>query len=99
MDGVLYCKPHFEQLFKESGNYSKNFQTGPSLSLSVLFCFTLFQNPHFYDLHVLMIIHITTSGKSEKANEHLVMNIQFSKIPLLFPKNVFVSHLILTFFN
>ncbi|KAB2002897.1 hypothetical protein ES319_D11G095300v1 [Gossypium barbadense] len=27
MDGVLYCKPHFEQLFKESGNFSKNFQT------------------------------------------------------------------------
>ncbi|KFK35322.1 hypothetical protein AALP_AA5G269200 [Arabis alpina] len=28
MDGVLYCKTHFEQLFKESGNYSKNFHTG-----------------------------------------------------------------------
>ncbi|KAG9139547.1 hypothetical protein Leryth_019247 [Lithospermum erythrorhizon] len=28
MDGVHYCKPHFEQLFKESGNFSKNFQTG-----------------------------------------------------------------------
>ncbi|CAN8318750.1 unnamed protein product [Cochlearia groenlandica] len=28
MDGVLYCKTHFEQLFKESGNYTKNFQTG-----------------------------------------------------------------------
>ncbi|KAL1322232.1 LIM domain-containing protein PLIM2c-like [Arachis ipaensis] len=27
MDGVLYCKTHFEQLFKESGNFSKNFQT------------------------------------------------------------------------
>ncbi|XP_012477870.1 LIM domain-containing protein PLIM2b [Gossypium raimondii] len=27
MDGVLYCKPHFEQLFKESGNFSKNFLT------------------------------------------------------------------------
>ncbi|GMY09215.1 LIM domain-containing protein PLIM2b [Fagus crenata] len=27
MDGILYCKPHFEQLFKESGNFSKNFQT------------------------------------------------------------------------
>uniref|UniRef100_A0A7N0SZM4 LIM zinc-binding domain-containing protein n=1 Tax=Kalanchoe fedtschenkoi TaxID=63787 RepID=A0A7N0SZM4_KALFE len=27
MDGVLYCKHHFEQLFKESGNFSKNFQT------------------------------------------------------------------------
>ncbi|XP_047306577.1 LIM domain-containing protein PLIM2c-like [Impatiens glandulifera] len=28
MDGVLYCKTHFEQLFKQSGNFSKNFQTG-----------------------------------------------------------------------
>ncbi|KAL2335942.1 hypothetical protein Fmac_010388 [Flemingia macrophylla] len=25
MDGVLYCKTHFEQLFKESGNFNKNF--------------------------------------------------------------------------
>ncbi|KAH0874239.1 hypothetical protein HID58_071601 [Brassica napus] len=23
-----HCKAHFEQLFKESGNFSKNFQTG-----------------------------------------------------------------------
>ncbi|KAH7690814.1 Regulatory protein MLP and related LIM proteins protein [Dioscorea alata] len=30
MDGVLYCKPHFEQLFKETGNFSKNFQSGKS---------------------------------------------------------------------
>ncbi|XP_071717728.1 LIM domain-containing protein PLIM2c-like [Rutidosis leptorrhynchoides] len=30
MDGVLYCKTHFEQLFKESGNFSKNFQTSKS---------------------------------------------------------------------
>ncbi|KAL6513591.1 LIM domain-containing protein PLIM2b [Orobanche gracilis] len=28
MDGVLYCKTHFEQLFKECGNFSKNFQNG-----------------------------------------------------------------------
>ncbi|CAL1398914.1 unnamed protein product [Linum trigynum] len=27
MDGVLFCKTHFEQLFKESGNFSKNFQS------------------------------------------------------------------------
>ncbi|XP_074308176.1 LIM domain-containing protein WLIM2b-like [Silene latifolia] len=27
MEGVLYCKPHFEQLFKESGNFNKNFQS------------------------------------------------------------------------
>lgn len=25
MEGVLYCKPHFEQLFKQTGNYSKSF--------------------------------------------------------------------------
>ncbi|KAK3428695.1 LIM domain-containing protein PLIM2b [Eucalyptus grandis] len=30
MDGVLYCKTHFEQLYKESGNFSKNFQTAKS---------------------------------------------------------------------
>ncbi|XP_022924601.1 LIM domain-containing protein PLIM2c-like [Cucurbita pepo subsp. pepo] len=36
MDGVLYCKTHFEQLFKESGNFSKNFQTKPSEKQSEL---------------------------------------------------------------
>ncbi|KAL0339413.1 UNVERIFIED_CONTAM: LIM domain-containing protein PLIM2a [Sesamum angustifolium] len=35
MDGVLYCKPHFEQLFKESGNFSKNFQTEGHLASSL----------------------------------------------------------------
>lgn len=30
MEGVLYCKPHFEQLFRESGNYTKNFQSPKS---------------------------------------------------------------------
>ncbi|KAG1355104.1 putative LIM domain-containing protein WLIM2b [Cocos nucifera] len=28
MDGVLYCKPHFEQLFKETGSFTKKFPTG-----------------------------------------------------------------------
>ncbi|CAL9163920.1 unnamed protein product, partial [Musa hybrid cultivar] len=28
MDGILYCKPHFEQLFKESGSFTKKFPTG-----------------------------------------------------------------------
>ncbi|KAK8651391.1 hypothetical protein V6N13_140993 [Hibiscus sabdariffa] len=27
MEGVVYCRPHFEQLFKESGNFNKNFQS------------------------------------------------------------------------
>ncbi|XP_022773077.1 LIM domain-containing protein WLIM2b-like isoform X1 [Durio zibethinus] len=30
MEGVLYCKPHFEQLFKETGCYAKKLQTGKS---------------------------------------------------------------------
>nr|KYP48718.1 Pollen-specific protein SF3 [Cajanus cajan] len=25
MEGVLYCKPHYEQLFKETGSFKKNF--------------------------------------------------------------------------
>ncbi|XP_071685753.1 LIM domain-containing protein PLIM2c-like [Rutidosis leptorrhynchoides] len=27
MDGILYCKTHFEQLFKETGNFNKHFPT------------------------------------------------------------------------
>ncbi|KAM0003194.1 putative transcription factor interactor and regulator LIM family [Helianthus debilis subsp. tardiflorus] len=38
-EGVLYCMPHFEQLFKESGNLNKNFT-------SRTFFFSLF----FYSL-------------------------------------------------
>ncbi|KAK1364442.1 putative Pollen-specific protein SF3 [Heracleum sosnowskyi] len=34
MDGTLYCKPHFEQLFKESGNFSKNFQSSRENSVT-----------------------------------------------------------------
>ena len=34
MEGVLYCKPHFEQLFKETGNFNKNFQSRMSFSLA-----------------------------------------------------------------
>ncbi|KAJ3682217.1 hypothetical protein LUZ60_014790 [Juncus effusus] len=28
MEGVLYCKPHFEQLFKETGTFTKKFPSG-----------------------------------------------------------------------
>nr|BAM13340.1 LIM domain-containing protein [Oryza latifolia] len=27
IEGVPYCKPHFEQLFKETGSYNKSFQS------------------------------------------------------------------------
>ncbi|KAK9056193.1 hypothetical protein SSX86_027282 [Deinandra increscens subsp. villosa] len=44
MDGVLYCRTHFEQLFKESGNFSKNFQTGYSrINLNIAEYETLFR--------------------------------------------------------
>ncbi|KAE9591263.1 putative transcription factor interactor and regulator LIM family [Lupinus albus] len=32
MEGVLYCKPHYEQLFKETGSFSKNFQSSAKLA-------------------------------------------------------------------
>ncbi|KAK6935368.1 Zinc finger, LIM-type [Dillenia turbinata] len=36
MDGVLYCKPHFEQLFKETGSFTtKKFQTREFLLISI----------------------------------------------------------------
>lgn len=25
LEGVLYCKPHFDQLFKKTGSYEKSF--------------------------------------------------------------------------
>ncbi|KAM1125490.1 hypothetical protein FF1_040776 [Malus domestica] len=38
MDGILYCKPHFEQLFKESGNFSKNFAKSAEKQGEQLYC-------------------------------------------------------------
>ncbi|CAL4942612.1 unnamed protein product [Urochloa decumbens] len=49
MDGVLYCKAHFEQLFKATGSFSKNFPAGAKANneqskvpnkLSSMFCGT-----------------------------------------------------------
>ncbi|KAK8639719.1 hypothetical protein V6N13_138089 [Hibiscus sabdariffa] len=61
MDGVLYCKTHFEQLFKESGNYSKNFQSGknPICSTLLFTCMAKANNIHFLD-----------SAAKEKNNEY-----------------------------
>ena len=61
MDGVLYCKPHFDQLFKESGNFA-NFQcsiTVISLFLSV---------PFFFSYVPDILVHCSTA-KSEKKPE------------------------------
>ncbi|KAJ7556234.1 hypothetical protein O6H91_05G075500 [Diphasiastrum complanatum] len=34
-EGVLYCKPHFDQLFKLTGSFDKSFETGPSPTKSL----------------------------------------------------------------
>lgn len=40
MDGVLYCKPHFEQLFKETGTYqNKNAKPSSEKSNGTVFYF------------------------------------------------------------
>jgi hypothetical protein len=41
MEGVLYCKPHFEQLFKETGNFNKNFQSRMFLILAEIDFFSI----------------------------------------------------------
>ncbi|KAL9661626.1 hypothetical protein QQ045_026450 [Rhodiola kirilowii] len=41
MEGVVYCKPHFEQLFKESGNFNKNFQSSSPSNASHMFSSTV----------------------------------------------------------
>ena len=46
MEGVLYCKPHFEQLYKESGNFNKNF-----LSRMPFYSYELYKQIHY--LYVL----------------------------------------------
>ncbi|KAL4290740.1 hypothetical protein GQ457_14G024540 [Hibiscus cannabinus] len=48
MEGVLYCKPHFEQLFKETGNFSKKFQSRRCLS------FLLLDENRLYDFSTVM---------------------------------------------
>nr|GEV51761.1 LIM domain-containing protein WLIM2b [Tanacetum cinerariifolium] len=38
MEGVLYCKPQFEELFKESGNFNKNFTSPAKANSLMLVC-------------------------------------------------------------
>lgn len=39
LEGVLYCKPHFEQLFKETGSFNKSFQSRKLLTYVGLYFF------------------------------------------------------------
>ena len=66
MDGVLYCKTHFEQLFKESGNFSKNFQ---SSSTTFLFLFLPFYFSLFSDILSFPWFCMTTAKSSDKPND------------------------------
>ena len=53
MDGVLYCKTHFEQLFKESGNFSKNFHSGDH---SILYMYIMDFGAYFFFLWWPLIV-------------------------------------------
>lgn len=44
MEGVLYCKPHFDQLFKETGSFAKNFQSRMRPILAKINFFSRFLN-------------------------------------------------------
>ncbi|XP_057496660.1 LIM domain-containing protein PLIM2b-like [Actinidia eriantha] len=74
MDGVLYCKTHFEQLFKESGNFSKNFQTRElfcgffSSSYITLFSRFLLRFINLTSFSCLVFLGQRFSGKSEREN-------------------------------
>ena len=70
MEGVLYCKPHSEQLFKESGNYNKNFQSCMSLILDKIDFFSI---TLVFLVFNLQFISFSTAAKSaEKLNPGLV---------------------------
>ncbi|KAL5077198.1 hypothetical protein RYX36_016182 [Vicia faba] len=63
MEGVLYCKPHFEQLFKEHGNFSKNFQSPATTS-----------SPNPFNHH-----HLTSPSSSlahEPSDPFLIINVR-----------------------
>jgi hypothetical protein len=46
MDGVLYCKTHFEQLFKETGSFSKKFTPGKNTMSHLVHIFKNFKYPY-----------------------------------------------------
>nr|KYP49436.1 LOW QUALITY PROTEIN: Pollen-specific protein SF3 [Cajanus cajan] len=60
MDGVLYCKTHFEQLFKESGNFNKNFaksterQSDLVCSLSYTYTLSIILYKHLRSIEKLL---------------------------------------------
>ena len=69
MEGVLYCKPHFEQLFKETGNFNKNFQSRMFLILAEIDFFSI----TMFLVFNLQFISFSTAAKSaEKLNPELV---------------------------
>ncbi|KAK4766639.1 hypothetical protein SAY87_008281 [Trapa incisa] len=57
-DGVLYCKPHFDQLFKMTGRLDKSFQGNPAnvhicaRDILVSYCFLQFELPIINPLQV-----------------------------------------------
>lgn len=79
LEGVLYCKPHFEQLFKETGIFNKSFQSRKTshlcwIILLLIFGFISFIFFLFYLFDWTCILHLLTAAKSaEKLTPELVI--------------------------
>ncbi|KAG6760143.1 hypothetical protein POTOM_036644 [Populus tomentosa] len=71
MEGVLYCKPHFEQLFKETGNFNKNFQSRMFLILAEIDFFSITLCFWFLVFNLQFISFSTAAKSAEKLNPEL----------------------------
>ncbi|KAF0928865.1 hypothetical protein E2562_010723 [Oryza meyeriana var. granulata] len=67
MDGVLYCKTHFEQLFKETGTFNKNFPSGAKAnSEQVSHSHCLSKDNLFFNLHLDQNTYFCYEAKEKK---------------------------------
>lgn len=74
MEGVLYCKPHFEQLFKETGSFNKNFHSRMYFPLAYKNSF-IDSLPRVLFVNLPWILFSTAAKSAEKLNPELVNNL------------------------
>lgn len=67
IDGVLYCKPHYDQLFKMTGSLDKSFE-GTSTATSVLLLECLFMH-----INLTKLVNVgVMKHRAERSNGHEV---------------------------
>ncbi|XP_073368070.1 LIM domain-containing protein PLIM2b isoform X3 [Aegilops tauschii subsp. strangulata] len=68
MDGVLFCKTHFEQLFKETGSFKKNFPTCKFvLHCSSRCCFVCNYNRNLITLYLFFFFCSGAKANNEQS--------------------------------